>query len=135
MVVDTIKRFGPHRLSDPPRSLLYDTLPLEDQYQKEFYRCLDTLLDGQVVISPEFIAKEGASSGTIDFLLPFKRWGFELLRDRDRLVAHMERFEDGGQYFDLIQSGDMEQYIVLDFTVTQPKKLRPGIIPFPLSQP
>ena len=40
---------------------------------------------------------------------------------------HMERFEDGGQYFSMVQSRAMEQYIVLDFTVMQPKKRRPGI--------
>ena len=101
-------------------------MPLEDQYQKEFYRCLFTILDGHVVTSPEFVIKAGTKGGTIDFLVARKKWGLELLRDRDRLVEHMKRFEPDGQYFSMIQSGGMEQYIVLDFTVTRPTKPRPG---------
>jgi hypothetical protein len=126
LAVDAIMQFRPRQLSDPPRSLAGNTLPLEDQYQKEFYRCLFTILDGRVVISPEFTVKAGIKGGTIDFLVARKKWGLELLRDRDRLVEHMKRFEPGGQYFSMIQPGNMEQYIVLDFTVTQPTKPRPG---------
>jgi hypothetical protein len=131
LAVDVIKQFRPRQLSDPRRSLAGSTLPLEDQYQKEFYRCLYTILDGQVVISPEFIVKKGTGGGTIDFLFTPNKWGFELLRDRDRLVAHMERFKDGGQYYGMIQSREMEDYVVLDFTVAKPVKPRPGITPLP----
>ena len=115
LAVDAIMQFRPRQLSDPPRSLAGNTFPLEDQYQKEFYRCLFTILDGHVVTSPEFVIKAGTKGGTIDFLVARKKWGLELLRDRDRLVEHMERFEPGGQYFGMIQSGEMKQYIVLDF--------------------
>jgi len=94
-----------------------NSLPLEDQYQKEFYQCILTILDGHVVTSPEFVVKSDTKGGTIDFLVARKKWGLELLRDRDRLVEHMKRFEPGGQYFSMTQSGKMEQYIVLDFTV------------------
>ena len=79
------------------------------------------------MVSPEFAVKEGTGGGAIDFYIASKKWGFELLRDRNRVVQHMERFEDGGQYFSMIQSRSMEQYIVLDFTVMQPRKTRPGI--------
>jgi hypothetical protein len=111
-------QFRPRQLSDHPRSLAGNTLPLEDQYQKEFYRCLFTKLDGHVVISPEYVVKAGTKGGTIDFLVAQKKWALELLRDRDRLVEHMRRFEPGGQYFGMIQSRVMEQYIVLDFSYT-----------------
>lgn len=78
-------------------------------------------------MSPEYVIKSGITKcGTIDFLVARKKWGLELLRDRDRLVEHMKRFEPGGQYFSMIQSGAMEQYIVLDFTSILPKKPRPG---------
>jgi hypothetical protein len=107
-------------------------MPLEDQYQKEFYRCLFNILEGNVVTSPEFVIKSGTKGGTIDFYVARKKWGLELLRDRDRLVGHMERFKSGGQYFSMIQSGDMERYIVLDFTVVPPTKTRPGNNPLPL---
>jgi hypothetical protein len=133
LAVDAIMQFQPRKLSDVPRSLVGNLLPLEDQYQKEFYRCLFPILDGHVVMSPEFVIKTGTKGGTIDFLVAQKKWGLELLRDRDRLVEHMKRFEHGGQYFSMIQSGNMEQYIVLDFTVVQPVKPRPGSSPFPYS--
>ena len=130
LAVDVIKRFRPSQLSDPLRSSAGNTfkLPLEDQYQKEFYRCLFTTLEGAVIVSPELVVKEGTGGGTIDFFIAPKKWGFELLRGRDRVVKHMERFGDGGQYFSMIQSRSMEQYIVLDFTVMQPRKRRPGMI-------
>jgi len=129
LAVDAIMRFRPRQLSDPPRSLTGNTLSLEDQYQKEFYRCLFTILDGHVITSPEFVVKTGIKGGTIDFLIARKKWGLELLRNRDRLVEHMKRFEPRGQYFSMIQSGEMEQYIVLDFAVVQPTKPRPGNTP------
>ena len=126
-------QFRPRQLSDPPRSLAGNTWPLEDQYQKEFYRCLFNKLDGHVVTSPEFVMKGNTKGGTIDFLVPGKKWGLELLRDRDRLVEHMKRFEPGGKYFSMIELGDMEEHIVLDFTVVRPTKLRPGNTLLPLS--
>ena len=131
LAVDAIMRFRPRQLSDPPRSLTGNKLPLEGQYQKEFYRCLFTILDGYVVTSPEFVVKNGIKGGTIDFLIGRKKWGLELLRDRDRLVEHMKRFEPGGQYFSMIRSKEMEKYIVLDFTVKQPTKPHPGNTPPP----
>ena len=132
LVIATTMDFRPRQLSDAPRSLAGNTLPLEDQYQKEFYRCLFTILDGHVVISPEYVVKTGTKGGTIDFLIESKKWGLELLRDRDRLVEHMKRFEPGGQYFSMVKSGNIEQYIVLDFTVKQPTKRRPGNTLLPL---
>ena len=83
-------------------------------------------------MSPEFVIKAGSKGGTIDFFIARKKWGLELLRNRDRLVEHMERFEPGGQYFGMIQMRDMKQYIVLDFTVTPPVKPHPGNAPLPL---
>jgi hypothetical protein len=126
-------QFQPCQLSDAPQSLGGNTSPIEDQYQREFYRCLFPILDGHVIMSPESMIKTGTKGGTIDFLIAQKKWGLELLRDRDRLVEHMERFEPGGQYFSMIQSGNMEQYIVLDFTVAQPVKPRPGSSPLAYS--
>jgi hypothetical protein len=83
--------------------------------------------------SPEFVVKSGTQGGTIDFLIAEKNWGLELLRDRDRLVEHMKRFELGGQYFSMVESGEIEQYVVLDFTVKRPMKARPGNTLPPLS--
>ncbi|KAL4936667.1 hypothetical protein BDV06DRAFT_216484 [Aspergillus oleicola] len=127
LAIDTITHFQQCRLSNAPRSMAVagNSSPLKDQYQKEFYRCLFPILDGHFIMSPEFIVKTGPKGGTIDFLIAGKKWGLELLRERDRLVEHMNRFERGGQYYSMMQSGEMEQYIVLDFTNTAPKKPRP----------
>ncbi|KAL4781842.1 hypothetical protein BJX76DRAFT_359516 [Aspergillus varians] len=122
LTIDAVKSFRPCQLSDAPRLLISNPAPLEDQYQKEFYRCLFLLLDGHVVISPKFVIKTGTKGGTIDFLVAEKRWGLELLRDHDRLLQHMQRFEQGGQYFSMIEQGKMEQYVVLDFTDKMPQK-------------
>jgi hypothetical protein len=78
-------------------------------------------------VSPEFVIKSGPKGGTIDFLIDQKIGGGELLGDSDRL-DHMKRLKSGGQYFSLIESGNMKQYIVLDFTRTPPKRARPGNI-------
>ncbi|KAL3433467.1 hypothetical protein BDV09DRAFT_196699 [Aspergillus tetrazonus] len=125
LALDAIRGFQPRQLSDAPRFLTGNISPLEDQYQKEFYRCLFPLLDGHVIMSPEYVIKAGTNGGTIDFLVAQKKWGLELLRDRDRISQHMARFEPGGQYFIMIQNGEMEQYAVLDFTDKLPQKFRP----------
>ncbi|KAL3454962.1 hypothetical protein BJX64DRAFT_273180 [Aspergillus heterothallicus] len=127
LAIDTISHFQPCQLANAPRSMAVvgNLPPLGDQYQKEFYRCLFPILDGHLIMSPEFIIKTGPKGGTIDFLVAGKKWGLELLRERDRLVEHMKRFETGGQYYSMMQTGEMEQYIVLDFTNTAPKKPHP----------
>lgn len=128
LAIDTITHFQPCQLANAPRSMAVagNLPPLEDQYQKEFYRCLFPILDGHLIMSPEFIIKTGPKGGTIDFLVTGKKWGLELLRERNRLVEYMKRFETGGQYYSMMQTGEMEQYIVLDFTNTAPKKPHPG---------
>jgi hypothetical protein len=126
LAISAVRGFLPRFLSDPPRSSAGRALPLEDQYQKEFYRSFYTLLDGQVLISPEYVAKKGKGGGTIDFLVSAKKWGFELLRNHDKLVEHMERFEPGGAYYGMIKSNIIKHYIVLDFSTLKPIKLRPG---------
>ena len=86
------------------------------------------------MLSPEFaIGANTKGGGTIDFFIEQKKWGLELLRGRDRLVEHMDRFEPEGQYYSMIKSREMEEYIVLDFTVSRPVKTRPGITLIQLS--
>lgn len=77
-------------------------------------------------MSPEFVVQSDIKGGTIDFLITQKKWGLELLRERDRLQEHMDRFKPNGQYYTLIEKGRMDYYIVLDFTTTMPRKPNPG---------
>ncbi|KAB8260979.1 hypothetical protein BDV32DRAFT_137656 [Aspergillus pseudonomiae] len=126
LAIEAIKRFRPYQLSDPLRSITDPApSPYEDQCQKEFYRCLFPLLDGHAIMSPEFLIKTGIKGGTIDFYVAQKKWGLEFLRNRDRVLEHMQRFEPNGQYYHMIEQGKMEQFIVIDFTNELPKKAYP----------
>lgn len=48
------------------------------------------------VLFPEFFVKGKTGVEAIDFFLESKKWDIELLRNRNRLVEHMERFQEGG---------------------------------------
>ncbi|OJJ96249.1 hypothetical protein ASPACDRAFT_47019 [Aspergillus aculeatus ATCC 16872] len=121
MAVDAIRRFHPDQLSDIP------DLPIEDQYQQEFYRCLFPLLiERHITVAPEYLIKTGIRSGRIDFLVPQKQWGVELLRSGDRIQQHMQRFKTKGPYFPLLREKLIQEYIVLNFTRTPPRKSYPA---------
>ncbi|OJJ80245.1 uncharacterized protein ASPGLDRAFT_51832 [Aspergillus glaucus CBS 516.65] len=50
---------------------------------------------GHAILFPEFFVKGKTGGEVIDFL-ESKKWDIELLRNRNRLVEHMERFQEGG---------------------------------------
>ncbi|RAH40266.1 uncharacterized protein BO95DRAFT_457555 [Aspergillus brunneoviolaceus CBS 621.78] len=86
MATEAIRHFDPHQLSKTARTL-------EDQYQKEFYRCLfPLLLEYQIAMSPEYLIKKTAD----------------------------------GPYFAMIRDELMDDYIVLNFTQTRPRRKYPG---------
>ena len=93
--------------------------PPEAQYQDEFYRCCYTHSNGLLVTFPEFsIAK-----GQVDFYIPAKEWGVELLRDGDQLAQHSGRFSlQMGSYGTTLSLTD---YIILDCRKTQPRVHHP----------
>ncbi|PVF97275.1 hypothetical protein CPB86DRAFT_786079 [Serendipita vermifera] len=93
--------------------------PPEAQFQDEFYRCCHTYSKGSLITFSEF----GSKNGRIDFYIPFKEWGVELLRDGDRLENHSSRFTGQGKYADM----KFKDYILLDFRKTVPKKEHPNI--------
>jgi len=67
-----------------------------------------------MLAAPEF----GSGEGRIDFFIPGVKWGFEFLKNGDRLQQHLSRFVKGavpGAYGKWLRSGVMEDYIVLDF--------------------
>ncbi|KAI9768896.1 MAG: hypothetical protein M1839_003850 [Geoglossum umbratile] len=119
----TIRQFKSTALRSEQRGLGTGAVPrpVEGRYQDEFYRACVALL-GEVYISS---AWSGAGSrGRVDFLVGLQRWAIECTRDGDRLNEHISKFQEGGQYYDRIQNGDIGQYIVLDFRTSQPKKIR-----------
>lgn len=113
MAIDILKRFKP---SDPGR--LSDTPP-KAQYGAEWYRCSDSVLEGNILWAPEF-GDRVKGGGAIDFYLVNLKWGFEFTREGSGLRTHYNRFLVGGNYYRWIQSGDLIDYLLLDFRSNQP---------------
>ena len=116
-VIDIIRKFSPKRFATE------QTLPFgeirqipEAQYQVEFYRCCS---NGSIVTFPEY----GTRQGRVDFYIPAKEWGVELLCNGDRLAEHSGRFSDNGSYATTLSFSD---YIILDCRTTYPRDQHPG---------
>src|SRR6266852_4778073 len=120
-VVEVIARFSPRCLSTEgrigPGSI---QRPPEAQYQDEFYRSSHAYSNGSLVTFPEF----GTAKGQVEFYIPFKEWGVELLLEGDRLRQHSSRFSPSGSDETTIRLSD---YIMLDFRKTLPKRPHPGM--------
>lgn len=103
------RRVGPGFVQRPP----------EAQFQDEFYRCCHAYSKGSVLTFPEF----GTKTGRVDFYIPTKKWGVELLRDGDQLEQHSARFSQTGNYGKTLCLLD---HIVLDCRVNNPKSPHPS---------
>lgn len=79
-VFSTLRDIGPGGVQPLP----------EAQYQDEFYRCCYTYSysKSSLVSFAEF----GMAKGRVDFYIPAKKWGVELLRDGNQLAQHSRRF-------------------------------------------
>jgi hypothetical protein len=94
--------------------------PLEAQYQDEFYRACHSELN--VYLTSEW---SGSSLvGRIDFYIKDMKWVIECVRDGDKIDEHIERFQQGGKYHKWIISGEIKEYIILDFRTSKPRKAR-----------
>lgn len=93
--------------------------PPEAQFQDEWYRAFYTVVGHGVAISSEW-SSDG--SGRIDFRVKDPAWGFELLRDGDRLSHHCSRFLPQGSYHRWITQGFLTDWIILDCRHSVPKK-------------
>jgi len=109
-LLSTEGRIGPGCIQRPP----------EAQYQDEFYRCSHAYSNGSLVTFPEF----GLTNGRVEFYIPFKQWGVELLREGNRLEQHSSWFSPFGSYGTTIQLSD---YIMLDFRNTWPTHPHPSM--------
>ena len=87
--------------------------PIEANYQNDFYRSLHAILGYSMDVSSEW-SPDGDDHGRIDFRLHAVKWGFELLRDGNRLREHCERSTDGGRYSDWVDDGLLEDWLIID---------------------
>ncbi|KIM77705.1 hypothetical protein PILCRDRAFT_11794 [Piloderma croceum F 1598] len=87
----------------------------EAQFRDEFYCACISHTNNCVLTFPEF----GNKRGRIDFLIPMKKWGIELLRNGDRLNAHAARFTTG-EYSQWINDHKINDYVIVDFRTKLP---------------
>jgi len=119
--LEVIARFSPDLLSAERRigAGCIQRLP-EVQYQDEFYRCCHESL----ITLPEY----GTMQGRVDFYIPSKEWGVELLRDGNQLGEYWSRFSsESGSYGTTISLSD---FIILDCRNTWPKRRHPSMCIF-----
>jgi hypothetical protein len=120
-VRDVIVKFSPYKLSTEQRiGPGCIQRPPEAQYQDEFYRSCHAYSNGSLQTFPEF----STAKGRVDFYIPSKEWGVELLRDGDRLEEHSGRFSESGAYGTTLKLSD---YIILDCRKTWPMRPHPGM--------
>ncbi|KAM6499703.1 hypothetical protein JOM56_005211 [Amanita muscaria] len=73
------------------------------------------------------IVLEARVAGCIDFFIPVVKWGIELTREGNQLDEHSSRFTNSGAYEAWLNSGDMNDYILLDCCTSIPSKQFPEI--------
>jgi hypothetical protein len=113
-----IQKFSPLNLVARDIGNSTQSIP-EAQFQDEFYRASIAHTNGGVMSFPEF----GNRRGLIDFLIPSKKWGIELLRNGNRIKGHVERFTQG-EYGEWIRQGILHDYIIIDFRTNIPRSGR-----------
>jgi hypothetical protein len=86
----------------------------EAHYQDEFYMNCHICSKGSILSFPGC----GTLKGRVDFYIPVKEWGVELLREGDRLAQHSGRFSCKGTYKKDLSLSD---YVILDCRQTHPQ--------------
>ena len=99
-----------------PSKLSIDYALPEDRYRKEFYRASGTILDGGVLWSPEFNDRRVKKGGSLDFYLIAKKWGLEFMREEAQL----------SRYHQWIRTGELLDWVLIDFRSTIPTLPHPG---------
>lgn len=118
-VIKVVSCFSPTRLAATRRLASGGTQQIpEAHYQDEFYMNCHICSNGSILSFPE----SGTKKGRVDFYIPAKEWGVELLRNGDRLAQHSGRFSANGPYRTDLSLSD---YIILDCRQTHPQVPHP----------
>ena len=129
LCIDVLRKFSRNSLISAGRGIGAGAVsrPVEALYRNEFYRACAVLL-GDVYLTPEWGGQ--SLGGVVDFQIKAKKWAIECVRDGDQLTDHIERFQEEGIYYKWITSGEIQEYIILDFRKGAiPRKSR-GMIMF-----
>ena len=110
--MSVIQKFLPFNLVARDIENSTQSIP-EAQFQDEFYRASIAHAHGSVISFPEFGNK-------IDFFIPSKKWGIELLRNGNCINAHAKRFTQG-EYGKWISKGILNDYVIVDFRTNVPR--------------
>jgi hypothetical protein len=110
-----------------PRGTSSIARPLKAHYQDEFYRGLFAATNGSIIMFSEYSCSPGPHPGRIDFFVPAKRWGIEILQNGSDLVGHNSHFSTQGAYGKWLSQSKMEDYVLLDFRTSMPQKKRLGM--------
>ena len=93
MASGVIKQLKPSQLSSP---LIigagFADWPYEAKYEDALYRGHFIATRGGVCITPEFSSAPGARLGHVDFVVPAKKWGIEIILHGRSLGEHGSRF-------------------------------------------
>ena len=126
-----IRKFCPTLLSLTQLSAGGVVVPVEAHYAHELsHACYQTL--GDIFLDPEW--KGQSSCGKVDFYIEPVKWAIECNREGTHLQEHIRRFQPGGKYYPWIESGEIKDYILLDFQTSKPAEpqgmfaLSPGLI-------
>ena len=95
--------------------------PLEASYQDEYYRVSFQLLDN-LYLKPEWARTQ--QTGWVDFAISSERWIIECVQDGDKLNEHIEHFQVTGKYGQWICNQEVQDFILLDFRQSIPRKQR-----------
>lgn len=112
--IAAIQRFSPCNLQSRHEGPNDQWSIPEATFQDELYRCIFKELCGCLIYS-EYMHDRG---GRVDFLIPGKQWGIELLQNGriKNIVEHSERFGPSGKYS---KWGIIQEYIIINFCHTE----------------
>jgi hypothetical protein len=64
------------------------------------------------------------TNASIDIMIPHYGWRMELLLEGRKIAQHIRRFDAGGAYGEWMATGDMKDYVIVNFRANRPRKVK-----------